>query len=369
MIVSSLQTGGLRLAFVLGLAACSSQTDFVPLVDPGRAAGTEHRVLVATNRLPDTDAEVAFSGERAGAVSFSDVDVWVPADRVPGEIAYPDRDPDVSTQFATTGSRELEGRGAALAALNTRLAAAGRDQKIVFIFVHGYNVSYAGGLYRQAQMIEDFRAGGVGLLFSWPSAGRLLGYVYDRDSVQYAREDLADVIALAAASDAESVFLLGHSMGTLLVMEAVRHLSLTNRRDVLSRISPLVLAAPDIDVNVFERQLASLDPRPDPMLVFVSERDGALQASQVIRGGHPRLGEGTNIQELQENGITVIDLTTLDDGDRIGHTTFASSPELIRIFGDIETMQTTINDAGAGPVLSPIDQLRVRAGNLIHPAN
>lgn len=360
-----------RAGFVLLclLAACAPQEDLVPVVDPSAGAGTEHRVFVATNRQKDPDSAIGFSGERADDVSFNDVGVWVPQNREPGSISYPRRNPNINEDFATTGLRDLGGRDAFRTALNARLKAEPADEKTVFIFVHGYNVSYAGGLYRQAQMIEDFNAGGVGVLFSWPSSGRLLGYVYDRDSVQYAREDLADVIELAASSDADSVFLMGHSMGTLLVMEAVRHLSLTNRKDVLRRVTPLILAAPDIDVDVFARLFSTLDPKPDPAIVVVSERDGALRASQVIRGGHPRVGEGQNIAELQDLGITIIDLTTIDDGDRIGHTTFASSPELIRIFGDLETMQSTIVDAEDGPALSPWDQLRVRAGNLIHPPN
>ncbi|MEM8880330.1 MAG: alpha/beta fold hydrolase [Pseudomonadota bacterium] len=352
---------------LLAVAACGNTGDNVPLVSPIPDAGTTHPLLVATNRAPAEDPLERFSGERAGALAFEDVSVWVPADRAPGTIAFPTETPRPETQFATTAMRSLSGRAELLANINARLAEAPADEKIVFIFVHGYNVSYAAGLYRQAQMLEDFQAGGVGMLFSWPSSGRLLGYVYDRDSVQFARDDLADVISVAAQSNAESVFLMGHSMGTLLVMEALRQLSLSGERQVLSRISPLVLASPDIDVDVFRLQHDAIEPRPDPFIVMVSQRDNALRVSHTIRGGHPRVGEGQDIQALQEGGITVVDLSTLDDDGGIGHTTFASSPTLIRIFGEVSTMQQTIQEAGNGQSASPLEILRIRAGNLLHP--
>ena len=43
-------------------------------------------------------------------------------------------------------------------------------------------------------------------------------------------------------------------MGTMLVMETLRQLSLAGHDKTLRKISPLVLASPDIDVDVFGRR-------------------------------------------------------------------------------------------------------------------
>ncbi|NJR13529.1 MAG: alpha/beta hydrolase [Phyllobacteriaceae bacterium] len=102
-----------------------------------------------------------------------------------------------------------------------------------------------------------------------------------------------------------------------------------------------VLAAPDIDVDVFHQQLSDLRPMPDPFIVMVSSKDRALQVSQRIRGGSPRVGEGTDIEDLQARGITVIDLSKLDGKDRLNHSTFASS----------ETLQKLISAGSFDPIL------------------
>jgi esterase/lipase superfamily enzyme len=85
-------------------------------------------------------------------------------------------------------------------------------------------------------------------------------------------------------------------------------------------------------MDVFRGQLSDISPRPDPFVVMVSSRDRALQASQRARGGAPRVGEGKNIAELRAEGLTVIDLSSLDDDpDRLAHSTFANSPTLIKM--------------------------------------
>ncbi|MEO0980722.1 MAG: alpha/beta fold hydrolase, partial [Pseudomonadota bacterium] len=200
------------------------------------------------------------------------------------------------------------------------------------IFIHGYNVSYVSGIYRQAQLIHDFNQPVVGIHYSWPSAGKTSAYLYDRDSVQFARDGLQKTIELAARSEAKTVAVVAHSMGTLLTMEAVRQLSLANKKSVLKKISPLVLASPDIDEDVFASQVAVIDPRPAPFLVLASRKDKALKLSRDLRGGTARVGQGNDIESLQALGITVLDLSEISDGqDGASHATFANSPTLIRL--------------------------------------
>ena len=78
-------------------------------------------------------------------------------------------------------------------------------------------------------------------------------------------------------------------MGTFVAMEAMRTLALTGDTSTISKIDALILAAPDIDIDVFRTQLATLTTRPKAMIVLVSEEDKALKLSGDIRGGHPRV--------------------------------------------------------------------------------
>ena len=90
------------------------------------------------------------------------------------------------------------------------------------VFVHGFNVNFAEGLYRQAQMSEDFASPGISINYSWPSAGNVSAYAVDRESALIARDGLEDLIGLLGQTRLKRIVILGHSMGAFVVMEAVR---------------------------------------------------------------------------------------------------------------------------------------------------
>ncbi|NER08473.1 MAG: alpha/beta fold hydrolase, partial [Okeania sp. SIO3C4] len=240
--------------------------------------------------------------------------------------------------------------------------------KTLVLFVHGYNTDFAEGLYRLAQMAQDYDIDGAAMAYSWPSAGQTPLYLYDRDSAQYARAGLVETIRLATETNADEVVLIGHSMGTIILMEALRELSLSRETKVMNRINAVILAAPDIDVDVFRTQIADVNPRPEAFAIFVSSRDRALRVSQRIRGGHPRLGEGTDITELQEEGIVVIDLSTVDDGGFSQHNTFASSPTMIALANSgIIGRQSLINqERGTTPIGAGVEGLFRLASDIVY---
>ncbi len=320
------------LGMVLFLAACASAPAQFELIDDAQSEGTTVPIFAVTPRKPVDDPKVRFGGGRNSELSYAEIDVWVPENRKPGTIKTPSPDPDPASEFGVAGFRETGSAQEQLALINAQLRRLKPSDRIVMIFIHGYNVSYVSGVYRQAQLIHDFNQPVVGIHYSWPSAGKTSAYLYDRDSVQFARDGLQKTIELAASSEAKTVAVVAHSMGTLLTMEAVRQLSLANKKSVLRKISPLVLASPDIDVDVFASQVAVIDPRPDPFLVLASRKDKALKLSRDLRGGTARVGQGGDIESLQELGITVLDLSEINDGqDGASHATFANSPTLIRM--------------------------------------
>ncbi|MEM9704573.1 MAG: alpha/beta fold hydrolase, partial [Pseudomonadota bacterium] len=268
----------LSLAAFAAICGCAYSPASLPRIDATSFEGAAHSVLVATTRAPVEDDLIRFGDERSDEVSFEEIDVWTPSDRKPGSVVYPSKKPKPDREFAAVSVRRLTSEQFETALAEKVDALSGL--KTIFIFVHGYNVPYTNGVYRHAQLIEDFDAQGVALHYSWPSSGRSVGYLYDRDSVQFARDGLVSTLSAAAASGAENIFLMGHSMGTLLVMEALRQLSIAQNSAVLEKIAPLVLASPDIDSDVFRSQLGAIAPRPDPLVVFVSQKDRALKWSE-----------------------------------------------------------------------------------------
>ncbi|MEL6362518.1 MAG: alpha/beta fold hydrolase [Pseudomonadota bacterium] len=330
---------------IIILPACATKPPPLVMVAPETESGTAHEIIVATSREPVGNPTQAYGDERSDELFFNLVSVWVPEDRQLGSIAYPKGDGDPDRQF---GIKQFENipRQNAKSLINERLARL-PGEKSLFLFVHGYNVPYSSGVYRTGQILNDFENSSVAVHFSWPSKGTSTGYMYDRDSVQFSRDSFVELLTVLGSSDASSIFVMGHSMGTLLVMEGLRQLSLTGETAILEKIEPLVLASPDIDVDVFERQIESLGVRPDPIVVFVASDDRALRLSERLRGGHPRVGEGADIAALQDAGVTVIDLSDVELGDGNQHSAFASSPELIRLILQGRTAQDTLGDADA----------------------
>ena len=349
---------------VIYVTACSTTPASLPIIDPAHAKGESHQVLVVTSREPVEDILQRYAEGRSELLSYNDVSVWAPANRNLGSISYPSSRPNADREFALTRFADIDAE-AFTDLLNQRLQTL-ETKKTVFIFVHGYNVPYSNGVYRTGQLVAEFEANAVPVHYSWPSQGRTLGYLYDRDSVQFARDGFVDLLQRVAASDAEAIFIMGHSMGTLLVMEGLRTLAALGREDVLQMISPLVLASPDIDVDVFKGQMRYLSPRPDPFIVFVASDDGALTLSEKLRGGHARVGEGRYIPALQEQGIAVIDLSDVELGDGTQHSAFASSPTLIQVMQQARTAEETLTDADGAERSSPLEALSDFTSGLIY---
>ncbi len=321
------------LLLSLLLAACVSgpkSIGQIAFVDT-KAASSE-QVLVVTTRQPSPDKTEVFSGERSDSLHFAEMTVSVPLNREPGTVSPPKDKPNLARDFGVTSATLTDDEAAFSSRLRADLAKRPVGKRSVFVFIHGYNVSFAAGLFSAAQLQHDYKVPGVSLHYSWPSAQKTALYLYDRESAEFARDGLARTLKIAAAAKPESIIVLAHSMGTFLTMEAMRTLALTGDTATISKIEALILAAPDIDVDVFRTQLASLTTRPKTMIVLVSEQDKALKFSGGLRGGRPRVGSGANKEELTAQGLIVLDIATLSKkGDKLSHSTFANSQVLINL--------------------------------------
>ncbi|MGN8021464.1 alpha/beta hydrolase [Phyllobacterium sp. 22229] len=78
--------------------------------------------------------------------------------------------------------------------------------------------------------------------------------------------------SLAGKQTDGSITVVSHSMGGWLTAEAVRQLRITGKNKVFRRLH-VILAAPDIDVDVFSAQLAAIGSLSPPMTVLVSRDD------------------------------------------------------------------------------------------------
>jgi esterase/lipase superfamily enzyme len=305
---------------VVASAGCGPRAAPEQLIPRANApAGLDQvRVLAVTDRAPADKSGLVLSNAR-GAPRFEDLTIGVrpfdPSARV---------EPDLATDFVTL-NRQMLSAGS----FDQRVASAmgGQDGNIL-VFVHGYNYSYQEGVFRLAQMSVRAEPGLVPILFSWPSQGQVEGYIADRDGVSYARDDLvALLIRLTEQQRDKPVMLVGHSMGAWLVMESLRQLRLQGRDDVIDDLQ-VALAAPDIDVDLFRRQISTVGKLSPPLTVLVSPDDRALAVSSRVGGGRPRLGavpvDDPGIQKLaQQAGLRIVDISNIPAGDALRHDRFA----------------------------------------------
>ena len=173
------------------------------------------------------------------------------------------------------GLTYIDGDKAFLQALNAQLAQRPRGQRQVFLFVHGFNTMFAEGLYGFTQVVDNSHTQAVPVLFSWASRGSVTDYLYDQNSATAARDELAHTIRLLVASNAEKVNILAHSMGNWVFVEAMRQIKLEGGLKRSDKIGVVVLAAPDIDVDVFKSELRAFGKMKRPYYVVLSRDDKA----------------------------------------------------------------------------------------------
>jgi esterase/lipase superfamily enzyme len=98
-------------------------------------------------------------------------------------------------------------------------------------------------------------------------------------------------------------------------------------------INTVMLASPDIDIDLFRTQIGLLPQwLRERMFLLVSEDDSALRFSRRIAGGVPRVGSA-DTAELEALGLTVIDLSEIEDSSSGSHSKFAGSPEVVQLIG------------------------------------
>ncbi len=165
-----------------------------------------------------------------------------------------------------------------------------KDRRVL-VFVHGFNNRYEESVYRFAQIVHDSGTDVVPVVFTWPSRASIFDYNYDKESTNYSRDALEEMLTrLAKDSSVSDITVMAHSMGTWLAVEALRQMAIRNGH-VLPKINNVILAAPDLDVDVFGRQYASLGKDKPKFTLFVSQDDRALSLSRRISGNVDRLGQ------------------------------------------------------------------------------
>lgn len=204
----------------------------------------------------------------------------------------------------------------------------------LLVFIHGYNVGFESAVRRTAQISVDLPFDGVPVCYSWPSQGTLLGYPVDENNVAWTVNHLKQFLReIAEESGADSVNLVAHSMGNRALAAALQQMryerpSSTAPADDVPPFDRIVLAAPDVDADLFRRDLApALVELAKQVTLYASSDDQALIASKTMHG-YPRAGEsGASIVVVP--GVETIDVSGIDLS-LLGHSYYGDSESMLR---------------------------------------
>lgn len=343
------------MLLALALAACGHRPDVMRPVTASTPGTDQVDMLVATTRQPSKNPSLRYTGERGEDVRLDNIVVSIPpaGARKIGQVQWPNIDkPDPSRTFVTTRATSISDKQ-----VMPWFRKTSSGKKRVLVFVHGFNNDYADAVYRFAQLVHDAHITVAPVLFTWPSRGNVLDYVYDRESTIYSRFGLGEVLKAAVDSpDVDNVTVLAHSMGTSLAMEALRDMANRTGR-VSPKIKTVILASPDIDIDVFKRQVVEMGPKRPHITILSAQDDLALKVSTWVAGDVQRLG-ATDFRPyeklLAENGISVVDASGAKQEDLLGHSAFAQNEDILHALGNTFLTRPAVAKAA----LLPLNALR-----------
>jgi esterase/lipase superfamily enzyme len=290
------------------------------------------------NRTGSTTPADVFGEDRGEALIFGTCEVSIPRGHQPGELETPfilRRAFESPERHVVLLSVTPKSRDEVFAQMAVMLA--NRPERTAFVFVHGFNNSFEDAARRTAQIYYDVGFDGVPLFYSWPSKGKANDYSYDLNNadqaVAYMKVFLGD---LAASGEFDSITLVAHSMGSRALTRAFMELIPNLPGDQVAKFSELILAAPDIDADVFRNDIApALVAAGKPVTVYASAKDLAMVASKDF-GGYPRLGDARN-GIVVIRGVESVDATEVDTNLfwGIGHSYVADSPQMLHDLHDL----------------------------------
>lgn len=328
------------LLILAGLVGCARPPDLIGVDNPEVPARTvqeitRHRIFITTTREASEVTAAFFSGQRAPELGLASVDVTVPPNHVVGRLERPARlPPDPRVEFAVVDPVVYRDDASFVAEIDRELATRAPGDRNLLLFIHGFNNTTSDAILRLTQFVHDSGYSGVPVLFTWASAASPTRYVYDLNSALVARVQLKNMADILSRARAEDVDIFAHSMGAFLTMEGLVDAEQAGSLDSRNNIDKIVLASPDIDIDLFRTQLALLPPEIlAKTFILVSANDRALIVSRRLAGGVPRVG-AADTAELEDLGVTVIDLSEINDSSSGSHSKFSGSPAVVRLIGE-----------------------------------
>lgn len=288
------------------------------------------KVFFATDRnLTQNNNPHHMFGTTRSNITYGSTEVSIPRDHRLGEIESPSiwrleyrEDP---SKHVVLLKNEIKSKETFYKEISERVKSSQKDS--AFLFIHGYNVSFPEAAKRTAQMTYDLGFDGAPTFYSWPSKGSPMAYTSDAQNIEWSQTNIKNFLDdFIQKSDAKNIYLIAHSMGNRGLTRALTSL-LAEKPHLKDRLTEIILTAPDIDADVFKRDIApALLAAERPISLYVSSKDLALTVSRAVNDYH-RAGD-SSFGPMIIPGIETIDATHVDTSF-MGHSYYASNRSVI----------------------------------------
>lgn len=195
-----------------------------------------------------------------------------------------------------------------------------RPSNELLMFVHGFNVKWGDAMRRTGQISHDLGFGGVTFCYSWPSQGNVAKYSIDRQNAEWASANLAKILSdISDKARFGKVHIVAHSMGTYVLTNALQKAK-ESGGDV--NFDNIILAAPDIDRDIFTNWLPLVSGNIKRLTMYASSDDAALKISQQFNGS-PRVGMSGADLFVKSDEMDTINASGIDTSF-LGHSYYGS---------------------------------------------
>ncbi len=298
---------------------------------------TTTKVFYATNRMPDSystepkygnsiDSEVHLG---AATIQMGDVttdwsDIYEYSVAEKHEYSMPIR-LDRTNELAAipiifeSGTNKLSPElQRFLDSINKEISSA--VDKEIMIYVHGTKVDFANSAILTAEIDHFAGRDFVGLAFAWPSHQNIVAYLSGVDvrrALHSSQALQSLLILLAEHTNAEHINILSYSAGGKIASKALFELRQSfaglsaEQLKEKFRIGAVVLAAIDVEVDVFMQRVPSISEIANQVVVTVTDNDHALKAARQFMGGEARAGSA-EAEVLEEEFIVSHQLANVE---------------------------------------------------------
>lgn len=329
-------------------ASSSRQVETAPVAQEAEYSTVS--LIYGTDRKRSNGTKgLRFGSDRARALDVGNVVVTVPKTHQASNLERPwsiripyldavihqeQEDPKKHFTMKETSSKP---RAETVTLIDRKLQQAKRFKDHALIFVHGYNESFENAAFRAAYLAYNLNFDGAILLYSWPSGGTVTSYAYDRESAAQAEQYFSDFLQVVRqASSAKQISVLAYGMGSGLVIGALRSSLQGQPSD--RRLAEIILAAPDMDRDVFAAAVVKLRGQVRGITLYASANDIGLMAAKRFTGS-PRAGDISATGPVVVPGVDTIDTTTLTGTVlALNHSNYSEGSTLLN---DIQRLLST----------------------------